>query len=679
MKKVTLIIATIFCLSGLNLSAQDIFLTSIPTVSSLVDNLEVDYKIKPTSGSATSAHSGDGIEKSFDDDMSTLYHSEWGNEDRFPITLTYRFTSVSAMDYLVYNPRTSGTNGNFKELEIYYTLEGGTKTLLGKYDFKGSSTPSRVEFEESLINPTSIEFKVLSGVGDNNGVGFASCAEMEFYQKNPKALNVLDIFTDFSCSEVKPDVTIEDIRQITDGFYKQLAADLYYDRYDGKEFRIQKYESYVNPTIDAARNKTSPYGRRDNPTGIFATAGESIVLFVEESDLDVYPSLFISKPKGGISGTTFALYKGLNTITAPHDGLLYIYYYTETGTEPDLKINFATGNVNGFYDKEIHDSNDWVRLLANAKFDWFDAKGEYSVLVFETEAFRSYAATNGPELVQFYDDLVYNEQVFQGLVKYEKMFGTRHHMQVVYGDNFMFASDYYTGYNNSTQNSILDYNKLAGEQSLSGFAGGPAWGPAHEVGHCNQTRPGLKWHGMTEVTNNIQSQQITRALGYPSRLYDENLGGGLNRYTKAIDGIVKVGLAHNAHDDVFCKLVPFWQIKLYMHDALGVTDFYGELYEHVRVTANSVAADGSSVDGICQLEFALMVCEKSGLDWTSFFEDWGFFTPTSFSIDDYSQKTFTVSQASIDKYKALIAAKGYPKVPEELYKIHDYNTDDYKK
>ena len=44
------------------------------------------------------------------------------------------------------------------------------------------------------------------------------------------------------------------------------------------------------------------------------------------------------------------------------------------------------------------------------------------------------------------------------------------------------------------------------------------WGPAHEVGHCNQTRPGLKWSGLTEVSNNIMSLFIQTSFGRPCKL-----------------------------------------------------------------------------------------------------------------------------------------------------------------
>ena len=72
---------------------------------------------------------GSNIDKSFDGDMSTIYHSNWNNagDHYFPITLTYNFAAGSDMDYLIYYPRTSGPNGNFKEVEIRVKSNANTR------------------------------------------------------------------------------------------------------------------------------------------------------------------------------------------------------------------------------------------------------------------------------------------------------------------------------------------------------------------------------------------------------------------------------------------------------------------------------------------------------------------------------------------------------------------------
>ncbi|MDR1883560.1 MAG: BACON domain-containing protein, partial [Prevotella sp.] len=101
-----------------------------------------DIKISVKSGTASSYHNGENIDKSFDGDMSTMYHSPWGDVDYFPVTLTYNFENATAMDYLVYYPRTSGSNGLFKEFELWIATQSEPDfKKYGDYDFAGSSSP----------------------------------------------------------------------------------------------------------------------------------------------------------------------------------------------------------------------------------------------------------------------------------------------------------------------------------------------------------------------------------------------------------------------------------------------------------------------------------------------------------------------------------------------------------
>lgn len=94
-----------------------------------LEGIKDDIKVPVESGEASSFQGGSNIDKSFDGDMSTIYHSNWNNagDHYFPITLTYNFAAGSDMDYLIYYPRTSGPNGNFKEVEIRVKSNANTR------------------------------------------------------------------------------------------------------------------------------------------------------------------------------------------------------------------------------------------------------------------------------------------------------------------------------------------------------------------------------------------------------------------------------------------------------------------------------------------------------------------------------------------------------------------------
>jgi hypothetical protein len=632
--------------------------------SATVDDIKDDIKIPVKDGQASSVQPDTEINKSYDGDISTIYHSAWDNSgtDYFPITLMYNFENVSTMDYLVYHPRTDGgSNGLFKEFELWVAVDGKPLTKYGDYDFQGSSSASLITFSPALVNPAQIQFVIKSGVGDRQG--FVSCAEMQFFKKNPDNFDYLTVFTDHTCSQLKSSVTKSQIEAINNAFFRDLALEILNEEYDS-EFRVQTYRAWQHPDIMAKMNKTSQYGLRDNPTGIYSNLFEDIVVFVGDT-YGQLPVLLIQDPDNKLSGATYPLSTGMNKIKAANTGLMYIMYYTKTGEEKPIKINIATGTVNGYFDSQKHTEADWTRLLTKATFKHFDVLGKYAAMTFETSAFKEYTP-DGLALINKYDDMVYLEQDFMGLHEYNRVYKNRAYFLVIY-DSFMYATGYYTAYNIGTQADILN---------LQSFSSNACWGPAHELGHIHQTRPGMKWQGMAEVTNNIYALYVQTSWGNQSRLIYDGF------YDEAFSNLLKKGTAHNAYPGSggshhFVKLVPFWQLKLYMIDVLGKVSFYKDIYEKVR---NTPDADTSvATDGHYQLNFVKLACESARLDLTDFFEAWGFLTPVNLTIDDYGEGKFTITQEQVNQVKAEIAAKKYPKPKHNnIYDIRDDNLNNFR-
>ncbi len=626
--------------------------------SATLDAIGSDERITVASGTASTYQGGEEIEKSFDGNFTTIYHSLWSGTvtPENPATLTYNFSNAGTMDYLVYHPRTDGTNGHFKEFDLYVaTAANPTLTKYGSYDFGGSGMPAIVSFSPALQNPTQIQFVVKSGNGDISGRFYASCAEMQFFRKNTGGFDASTIFTDATCSALKPGVGKSDIANIENLFFRELALEIFEGTYE-PEFRVQNYRAWEHPDVMAERNKTGTYSLRDNPTGIYVRTGEELVVIVGDLQRQNI-GIFVQDPTKMISGSSFALKPGVNKFKVTHPGLIYVMYHTRnwTGNEPEVKINIVTGHVNGYFDLAKHKTKEkWTELLSKATFEHFDLVGEYAHLTFQTEAFKGYTP-DGVALVKKYDDMVRLEQEFMGLFKYNRAFKNRMYFLAMSGSSYMHASAYYTGYDVGTQNDIL---------KLTEFSTGSIWGPAHEVGHVNQTRPGFCWKGMTEVSNNVFSLYIQTEFGNRSRLLDV--------YSKAFTQILDAGICYNAHDDVFCKLVPFWQLKLYMHDVLDEEDFYKDLYEKIRLNPNP------ATNGACQMEFVKAACDVAQLDLTDFFGAWGFLLPIDIVIDDYGPGQFLVTQAMVDDTKAYIAGKNYPKPARNFERITDSNLANYR-
>ena len=646
------------------------------------EGIKDDIKVKVIGGKASSFQPGTNIDLSYDGKMETIYHSNWDNKatNYFPITLEYEFERGTDMDYMIYYPRTSGGNGHFKEVDIevksYANSRGEDewKKVL-TYNFEGSSSPTRVEFPEALIGVSTIRLVVKSGSGD--GQGFAACAEMEFYRKNPEAFNYETLFTDATCSELKEGITEREINECPYSFFKNIAYFLYYNKYN-KEFRVNTFKAYPHPDVQGRENKTSPYNLLDNATGISVEKDEILVVMADKLPASkVYlkvQNLDAPGADGYYNSLTYPLAVGINKLKMKQKGLVYVLYHTpEYETSPEVKLHFASGTVNGYFDSQnpAHKGRE-KELLAAAKDKYFDVLGKYAHLTYPTSRFRNHTK-DLRKLIDTFDTLVYNEQELLGLVRYNRFFKNRMYFHVMY-TSYMYATDYRTAYNDDTLAELCDETALATRA---------CWGPAHEVGHCNQTRPGLRWLGTTEVTNNIMSEYIqTTVFNQPSRVQTEDMHDPVskNRYSKAWNNIIVGKISHAAEGDVFCKLIPFWQLELYFGKVLGLsprtqTDkggFYPDVYEHVRTH------DNLPTPGKQQIEFVYIASKAAKMDLTDFFEKWGFLTPVDIELDDYGKGMVQVSKDDADEIRRRVADLGFKKPEVPLEYITDNNVEVFK-
>lgn len=646
-----------------------------------IDSIKNDIQVKVTGGTASSFQAGANIDKSFDGDMSTIYHSNWNNQgtNYFPITLEYNFAAGTNMDYFVYYPRQDGYNGRFKQVSIEVktnaTRSGNDEWKhVMDYDFQGSSSARKVVFPEPLIGVSSIRFTVKSGFGD--GQGFASCAEMQFFQKNPQSFDYSTLFTDPSCSKLKAGITEQQIVDCPYAFFKNIAYFMYNNKYSN-EFRINTFKAYPSPDEDASLNKTGPYSLLDNPTGISVEAGADLIVLagdLQGQDISLRVQN-LDKPGGdGFGGDSYPLSTGLNKLRIRNKGLIYVMYHTSNyKSAPQITLHFASGKVNGYYDSQNPNLAGRASELLNKAVDkYFDVVGKYAHLTFPVSRFKA-NTKDLKKLIDAYDAIVYNEMDLMGLVKYNKMFRNRMYLHVMY-TSYMYATSYHTAYNDETLTELCNEDKVMSSA---------CWGPAHEIGHVNQTRPGVKWLGTTEVTNNIMSEYIqTSIFGQNSRLQTENMNDAVapNRYSMAWNDMVVKGIAHAQEGDVFRKLVPFWQLELYFGKALGRTPkqqadhggFYPDVYEYVRTH------DNLPTPGDQQLEFAYIASVAAKMDLTDFFEKWGFFKPLDITMDDYGTGNMKITQAQADAVKKRIAALGYPKPGVALEYITDNNYTAFK-
>ncbi len=594
---------------------------------------------------------------------------------------------------------------------IDFDVKGGTRNIpfsLGS-GVNGEHIACILSEDNREWCKVSLQDNALSVSVSPSGFGRTAAVTL-VYDKDHKFITYINqksdysaYFTDASCSQLKEGITRAEIEEIPQEQMRRLALALLEGSYD-TEFRAAAYRPYQHPSVMAAKNKTSKYSLRDNPTGIYAEKGEELFIYLG----DVYEGAQISMliqdlTEGYNNSETIALHEGLNRIVAPIGGLIYILNHVEenipllleseeakkAAAAKTVKAHFIFGKVNGYFDIQKHATQEkWLKILENASYQDIDVLGKYAHITWNVEQFRGNnvqsnkgVVTEITRTIENCDRLVYLEQEFLGLVKYNRMFNNRMHLCVDYTAKSPNASDYRTVYNYSQSYAepFCNPDKFAAR----------LWGPSHEVGHCNQTRPGLKWAGMTEVTNNLTALYVQTTFGQTCKLLadqvtptDEN-GKSLKKdyiYNAAASFIIDGKRAHclpNIDNIVReTQLVPFWQLKLYMVDALGKTDFYHDLYEHFRNNASPSELGKNA--GLDQLDFVRQVCRLSGLNMLNFFEKWGFLKAVNTTLNDYGNKTFTITQNQIDELKEEIEAAHYASPAPNVHEITDANWQNFK-
>lgn len=634
-----------------------------------------DTLLKVASGEASSFQPGEEIERSFDGDASTIYHSSWYNNQPgyFPITLTYRFAEPETMDYIIYHPRMDGgLNGSFKTTDVLVQTAGSDEfRLLKQVELKGNLHSSRIDFPERLQHVTAVRFVVHSGAGADGG--YASCSEMEFYRKPEINFHYQDLFADVACTKLKRGIKVKDIEQCREPFFQNLAMSIYQKCYDA-EFRIQKYRAWMNPDIQAGENGTQPFSLLDNPTGIAATAGEPLVVMVEDNipglALQIQDLSAIKNGLDGYGGVTYELRKGLNVIRPIDSGLCYVLYHSEhPETEKPVTIHFASGHVNGYFDVEKHgktkEDSRWNELLQQAGNKYFDVLSPHVHFTFRKEDFLRYVP-DVYALLAAYDTLVCHEMEFEGLNKYNRRIKNRVYIHTTYAQ-ILYASSYHIGFQEIQLPELLNPETLKSTH---------CWGPAHELGHMLQVYPSLNWTGMTEVTNNIQSMEIQRLWGNPSRLHEDLRAesGFTDTYEKAMNIAFVNKKPYDRLSDWFVQLVPLWQLRLYLMDVCGQEDFYKDLYEISRRMNHRADLSG----GQWQLEFVYNSCVTSGMDLRPFFRKWGWLTPTEREDGDgYGNEPFEVTEEDLIQINARIDALNLPKLKHAAEYITDNTLELY--
>lgn len=487
-------------------------------------------RIYPSSASDNTHQSGEDISKTYDNNNSTLFHSQYSPNifkvsETNPAVLTYNFEDVNSISSITYVPRTDGTNGNFGQVKVSYKLKGDTDYKeLGEYNFGFKTSSSTIHLENNpLINPESIKFEVMSGSGD-----YASCAEMEFRDNTQSLEAQFNMFADDICSTLRPDVDAATIDTIPNPFIKMLAKNIYENTYN-TNYRIAEYPCHLSPQTQSEQWNAPGklYDQLSGVTGIsfkahttqaVAVSGIPEGMNVQLKVVAWYVGRVGQNFDGGNPNTsTYTLFNGVNIINYDYDwdGLAYICYYStdDPANHPDdIKVHFMNGQVNGYLspdktNEEMHE------MCVNAPNSHMDLVGSKVHSVWSSEGLAQYCkASDGTSLgyiqyMNLLDSLVAWEHDLVGLTKYNRLPDNRTMAYVNY-TYYMFQGGMGVSFHVDQESRVLNCQRLM----YNDFDA--IWGLSHEWGHQHQMTPWFNWAGQGECTNNMNSCYNTLHMGY---------------------------------------------------------------------------------------------------------------------------------------------------------------------
>ncbi|EPC06231.1 putative mucin/carbohydrate-binding domain-containing protein [Bacillus cereus] len=367
----------------------------------------------------------------------------------------------------------------------------------------------------------------------------------------------------------------------------------------------------------------------NEPTGIYAAPNEEITIDIKGTQS--IQAFIGTRSYDEKDPEEFDLKPGKNVISSPRGGILYFYNMNSEGNVTATVTN--GGSHFPLFILGKHTKKDWDEMLKKYKGSYaVELKGERSLITTTYDSVQEYMKNTDPtELMKLHDKIIRLENAVAGLS--EDGVGVAksptHYVQFVEKrkpaeGNFMFATNYHTGYIPTAMNRVLDLEVLKKD----------GWGPWHEVGHLHQQEP-WKWSKVREVTVNIYSLAVQKALGNQLEM-DEH-------YKESFEYLERPK-AERVIDEIN-PLTMFWQLNVVYGE-----HFYPRLHQAYRLLPQSEMPNS---DEEKKQLFIYMTSKVAGQNLIPFFEEWGL-TPN----DDTREK---------------IEKLNLPKLEKEIWKATDSN------
>lgn len=348
-----------------------------------------------------------------------------------------------------------------------------------------------------------------------------------------------------------------------------------------------------------------------NPTGFYLAPNATLQVNLEQLAGSAKPQILVgtySRYTAKWNPQSIQLVAGVNNVTADaNGGLVWVRFGTSGTPSSQVRLTFVSGQQRvPVYIK--NQTTDWANQL-NTYTSSPDVimLGDRVIQVYSrTRALNTQNQDNNYVLTKA-DQTMDVEDAFSGIDGSAPQHQPNVNPRILMTETddpgiWMVATSYRTAY----------YTDAASAPFTASIGNVNGWGPWHELGHMHQQQA-WKWSGLGEVTVNIYSLAVERAMGVtPSRLKRDNVWPQAltflanNKRNKDFNG--------SFSNDVWIRLCMFQQLWLAYGD-----NFYKQLHKQTRVELPAVSTDEQKMR-----YFMLKACTISGHNLTNFFKKWGF-------------------------------------------------------
>ncbi|WP_406065210.1 M60 family metallopeptidase [Streptomyces sp. NBC_01077] len=371
----------------------------------------------------------------------------------------------------------------------------------------------------------------------------------------------------------------------------------------------------ARPSAEAERLRLASALRASEfqPTGQYATADSPLRFDVLPFD-GLVPTLWIGhwdyygtvkEPRG------YPLKPGSNTVTDPHGGPVY---FTLEGRGERAGVRFKDGYrpMPVFALGRTGEADFQRQLDTLTDVPVVELQGPRTLVTLTRDGALLHRGEDHAALLSLLEEIIQAEQDISGLdgssPLHRPKTGRFHftEVSVVPAGVGAFATHGYNGF----PRAYLDRATTVQGLRTRG------WGLYHELGHTHQ-QMAYKPTGLTEVTVNIYSLAVQRALGQTSNLLLPDAKTGLTPFQSALPKLGGPGLVYEKSFGAYEKLVPLRQLEL----AFG-SDFWPRMHRLVR--AENPASDYTETAKRYRY-LALYASRVAGRDLTDFFVNrWAF-------------------------------------------------------